>query len=79
MILIPKMIQIMFPRQKLVRLLIIKCRLGCKSIPCVDSDSSDVETGDVKAEEPKLTEEEEITRKKCVETPEFSLLSILIA
>ena len=73
------MIQIMSPKQMLVRLLIIKCRLGCKSFPYVDSDSSDVETGDVKVEQSKLTEEEEITKKKCVETPEFSLLSILIA
>jgi hypothetical protein len=51
-----------------VRIRPADCRLTADSVQRVDSESSDeeAEISDVKVEQPKLTEEEEIANKKYV-------------
>jgi hypothetical protein len=63
---IPRTMLIM--SRPLVRMHIGDCRLLADPVQRVDVESSDeeAEASDVKVEQPKLTEEEEIANKKCV-------------
>ena len=63
---IPRMILIM--SRPLVKIHMRDCRPIANTAQRVDAESSDEEAEaiDVKAEQPELTEEEEIANKKCV-------------